>query len=325
MRTPSRPALLVAAGCAAVLATAGVAPAREAASTLTVTCVGAEVVARLAPDPAGPPVRAVQFTLRPVNAYGRDLQPPFEARWRGYALPARISVVADVFRAGGTREQVEVSAKRCEQRSVRKAPPLVSHAPDDTTLGGVTLGMQWSAVVQAWGKTDERSACHGTQAIGNRTFRGLVCDWATNQVIGGFKQGPIGATFEVNRERGPVVRTIGVRTQGKQQPTYRRWTTVKGIGLAAPTVRLQRAYGGRLRKVPPARPELALETVWYVVTRDGGARTVTAFLVPKQARSANPASAYEEFELERVREIHVLSVADFKATWRRYAVPSWRP
>jgi hypothetical protein len=322
MRTPSRPALVVAAGCVAALATAGVAPARETASTLKVTCVGSEIVARLTPDPAGPPVRAVQFTLRPVEAYARDLSPPFEARWRGYPLPARFTVVAEVFPA---REQVSVSAKRCEVRVARKAPPLVSRAPDDATLGGVTLGMQFEAVKLAWGPTDERKACHGTQGFSGRPFRGLSCSWATNRVVAGFKEGPLGATFESDRERGQVVRMIGLTSEGKRQPTYRRWTTAEGIGLTAPLSRLERAYGGRLRQVPPARPELALESTWYVVSQQGSTRIVTAFLVPKLSRAQNPASPYETFELGRVRQLSILSAADFRASWGRYAVPSWRP
>jgi hypothetical protein len=318
MRTLSRPALLV----AAVLATAGVARAREAASTLTVACAGPEIVARLTPDPAGPPVRAVAFTLGPVGAHARDLTLPFEARWSGYPLPARITVTADVFPA---RERVSVSAKRCEVRVARKAPPLVSRAPDDATLGGVALGMQREAVVLAWGPTDDRKACHGTQAIGDRSFRGLLCHWATNRVVAGFKQGPIQATFESDRERGQVVRMVVLTSDGRRQPTYRRWTTAKEIGLTAPVSRLERAYGGRLRQVPPARPDLALESTWYVVSRQGSTRIVTSFLVPKQSRAQNAASSYEPFELGRVRQVSILSAADFQAYWRRYAVPSWRP
>ena len=312
MRRPSRPALFVAAGCAAVLATAGVAPARETASTLKVTCAGPEIVARVTPDPAAPPVRAVAFTLRPVNAHARDITPPFEARWQGYPLPERITVVAEVFPA---REQISVSAKRCESRAGRKAPPLVARAPDEATLGGVTLGMQWQAVDLAWGKTDERSACAG-----------LVCYWATNRVVAGSKQGPILVWFESDRERGPVVRSITLFSEGKRQPTYRRWTTAKGIGLTAPLSRLQRAYGSRLRQVPPARPDVALESIWYVVSTKGSSRVVLSFVVPTKSRAQDPnSSSYETFQLGRVDTISLYSAADFRSSVGGWARPSWRP
>ena len=277
------------------------APARETAATLTVTCVGPEIVARVTPDPAGPPVRAVAFTLRPVNAHARDITPPFEARWSGYPLPERITVVAEVFPA---REQISVSAKRCEVRVGRKAPPLVSRAPDDATLGGVTLGMQRQAVDLAWGKTDERSACAG-----------LACYWATNRVVAGSKQGPILVGFESGLERGPVVREITLFSEGKRQPTYRRWTTAKGIGLASPLSRLQRAYGGRLRQVPPARPDVALQSIWYVVTTKGSSRIVMSFVVPRKSRAQDPNnSSYETFQLGRVETISLYSAADFRSS-----------
>jgi hypothetical protein len=200
---------------------------------------------------------------------------------------------------------------------IASRPPLVSQIVEGVSLGGVAVGMQSSEVNETWG-TPNQHACHGTQAIGERAFDGMTCDWDTR----GGRNGPLTVIFDYGA--GGIVRYVSAYTEGAKRPKYRRWKTASGIGLGSSITQLERTYGSKLRTVPYRYAGQATqnERTRYVVSSLGGTRWVTAFLVPVLS---TPSQTYAPFQIGRVEQVWIASAADFRSYFNGYAKASWRP
>lgn len=212
----------------------------------------------------------------------------------------------------------------------QKLPPLVGTIVEGRSMAGVAIGMTQDETNALWGKP-KASACHGgsqSEPPGSPGYElgGLQCDWDIELTVRGISEGLVSVFYApkgFTDDSDLRVRSMNI-FRNARLAKYRRWRTTKGIGLGSSLESLKRAYGGRLRQVPPLNPVRfpPAERFYYVTTSRDGGRWVTFFPLPT---GKEPNSQARAWEIGRVAGIEIMSSASFRQYVDRYARRGWRP